>query len=726
MVLFVALRSKLSASTIQFNNIRRIPLFSLCTSTTGTQRVIAKKQSSISDASTVPSSPYVSSHFRLQGDEVSLYLSERAINHRRTSTHAIVEICPFCHDTKFIPDNHYKLYISRDSGAFYCHRCGANGSWFSFRTRLSHGDGAVKQFDSVSSFLPSSALQLAPAIQTHPASVPSQTIHEDQHKWSTNLKKDSFRPVLDYLYRERGLSEKTLNHFGVGAHEMKVEAGGLWRTDLCMTFPMYDLAGNVVRHKIRSIRTKSGMRLMPKGGAWGFFGLASVPSHVQKIVLTEGELDAMSVWQATGYPAISLPNGASSLPVDLLPMLERFHRIILWMDSDSAGDAGARQFARKLGLSRVDVVVPSGGPDDCKDANDWLRQKGDLKSMIDSATTLPHDGVIRFDDLRESVYDHLKNKGLRRGVQSQSLPKLNKLLKGHRPGELTILSGHTGIGKTTLLTQLSLDYCLQGVPTMWGSFEIGNVKLAADMLTQLAGALGERGDLLKNYDMWSDRLSELPLLFMKYQGSCSMDMIMDTMEYSNYVHDCGHYVLDNLQFMTYGQGKSGSRGGRTDRFEVMDDALGKLRTFCSKADAHVSLVVHPRKENDNELIQLASVFGSAKATQEADNVIVLQRAKDGIAQLDVKKNRYDGTVGSVKLSFDRKWKLFRESDRAECAMRMTVGSVSMQEVERSAIPVLNAPSTKESCESGDPTCLINEQKTDSSRRSRRDRKSQLK
>lgn len=457
---------------------------------------------------------------------------------------------------------------------------------------------------------------------------------------------------------------------------MSVQIENSWRTDLCMTFPMYNSSGMVVRHKIRSVRTKSGMRLVPKGGTWGFFGLSTIPDDATQVVLTEGELDAMSVWQATGHPTISLPNGASSLPVDLLPMLERFHRIILWMDSDAAGDAGARQFTRKLGLSRVNVVH-AGDADDCKDANDWLRQGENLESMIRRAAPLPHDGVVRFDDLRESVFDHLKNKGLRRGVQCQSLPKLNTLLKGHRPGELTILSGHTGIGKTTLLSQLSLDYCLQGVPTMWGSFEIGNVRLAADMLTQLAGALGERGDLLKNYDMWSDRLSELPLLFMKYQGSCSMDMIMDTIEYSNYVHDCGHYLLDNLQFMTYGQGR---RGGRSDRFEVMDDALSRLRTFCSKANAHVSLVVHPRKENDNEMIQLASVFGSAKATQEADNVIVLQRAKDGIAQLDVKKNRYDGTIGSVKLSFDRKWKLFRESDRAGSAMKMTVGGAKMREV----------------------------------------------
>ena len=41
------------------------------------------------------------------------------------------------------------------------------------------------------------------------------------------------------------------------------------------------------------------------------------------MVLTEGELDALSVYQETGFPAVSLPNGARSFPPDLLEQLER-------------------------------------------------------------------------------------------------------------------------------------------------------------------------------------------------------------------------------------------------------------------------------------------------------------------------------------------------------------------------------------------------------------------
>jgi hypothetical protein len=57
-------------------------------------------------------------------------------------------------------------------------------------------------------------------------------------------------------------------------------------------------------------------------------------------------------------PAISLPNGCNSLPVDLIPRLERFEKIYLWMDNDQSGMEGSAKFAKKLGLKRVYLVKP--------------------------------------------------------------------------------------------------------------------------------------------------------------------------------------------------------------------------------------------------------------------------------------------------------------------------------------------------------------------------------
>lgn len=48
-------------------------------------------------------------------------------------------------------------------------------------------------------------------------------------------------------------------------------------------------------------------------------------------------------------------------------------------------------------------------------------------------------------------------------IQWSRYSKLNQIFKGHRRGELTVLTGPTGSGKTTFLSDYSLDLCMQGV-----------------------------------------------------------------------------------------------------------------------------------------------------------------------------------------------------------------------------------------------------------------------
>ena len=227
------------------------------------------------------------------------------------------------------------------------------------------------------------------------------------------------------------------------------------------------------RIKLRSLTAKGNQRLLPSGGVWNFFGWHTIPSDADEIVITEGEFDAMACWQATGLPTVSLPNGARSLPVELLPLLERFDRIYLWLDDDAAGVEGADKFAKKLGVGRCLIVktnLPAKREEDFteeqliaaeaaapaapvepkkppKDANDALRQGLDLRALIAAAQPVKHDQILQFRDLRQDVLREFTDPLARRGVQSRYLPSLNKLLKGHRPGELTIITGATGVGQ---------------------------------------------------------------------------------------------------------------------------------------------------------------------------------------------------------------------------------------------------------------------------------------
>ena len=127
------------------------------------------------------------------------------------------------------------------------------------------------------------------------------------------------------------------------------------------------------------------------------------------------------------------------------------------------------------------------------------------------------------------------------------------------------------------------------------------------------------------------------------------------MEYSVYAYDVQHIILDNLQFLL------GSSFTGYERFDAQEKALHEFRKFATTQNVHVTLVIHPRKEPEQQALNISSVFGTAKATQEADNVMILQN-DNGKKSLEIKKNRYDGDLGSAYLYFNRQRLLFEEKE----------------------------------------------------------------
>ena len=469
------------------------------------------------------------------------------------------------------------------------------------------------------------------------------------------------------------------------------------------------------RIKVRSIEHKSWQRLDPPGGGSGLFGWHTIPSNATSIIITEGEFDAMAVYQATGRPTVSLPNGCRSFPTDIIALLERFDTVYIWMDNDGPGQEGAEIFAKKLGVERCLIVRPSGKrgwirsdrrtapitvnddknedatalssasslepspsppPSPPKDANEALLQGWDLNELLEEASELPHERILKFSDLRDQVIHEIINPDKYRGTPVTSLPGFTSLIKGFRRGEMTVLTGPTGSGKTTFLGQISLDLAEQGTNVLWGSFEIKNTRLMHKLLQQymrdvLPMGLATRDNLtetekrqqLTSLMALADKFESLPMHFLKFHGGSDVDHVLDAMEYAAYVYDVDHIILDNMQFMisrTASQAKKGG-GSAYDKFDMQDVAIEKFRKFATDYNVHVSLVVHPRKEDENVKLGISSFYGSAKATQEADTVLILQ--SDGKRKfVDVRKNRFDGTLGHVPLYFDRKSGRYTETD----------------------------------------------------------------
>jgi len=64
-----------------------------------------------------------------------------------------------------------------------------------------------------------------------------------------------------------------------------------------------------------------------------------------------------------------------------------------------------------------------------------------------------------------------------------------------------------------------------------------------------------------------------------------------------------------------------------EKFYLQDIMINLFRRFATNFNCHITLVIHPRKEENNEPLRTASIFGTAKASQEADNIIILQDQK---------------------------------------------------------------------------------------------------
>ncbi|XP_078202412.1 twinkle mtDNA helicase isoform X4 [Callithrix jacchus] len=386
---------------------------------------------------------------------------------------------------------------------------------------------------------------------------------------------------------------------------------------------------------------------IPQPSAYhNLFGLPLISRRDAEVVLTSRELDSLALNQSTGLPTLTLPQGTSCLPPALLPYLEQFRRIVFWLGDDLRSWEAAKLFARKLNPKRCSLVRPG---DQQPRPLEALNRGLNLSRILRTALPAWHKSIVSFRQLREEVLGELSNVEQAAGLPWSRFPDLNRILKGHRKGELTVFTGPTGSGKTTFISEYALDLCSQGVNTLWGSFEISNVRLARVMLTQFAERRLE--DQLDKYDHWADRFEDLPLYFMTFHGQQGIRTVVDTMQHAVYVYDICHVVIDNLQFMM------GHEQLSTDRIAAQDYIVGVFRKFATDNNCHVTLVIHPRKEDDDKELQTASIFGSAKASQEADNVLILQDRKlvtgPGKRYLQVSKNRFDGDVGIFPLEFNK-------------------------------------------------------------------------
>lgn len=198
----------------------------------------------------------------------------------------------------------------------------------------------------------------------------------------------------------RNLTTQTAERFGYLVGEYQ---GGA-----CHLAPYHDATGRVVAQKVRF--RKDGAKAFtwvgdPKAVDLLFGQKACRNGGSKMVIITEGEIDALSVSQAFGnkQDVVSVPNGAAAAVRDLakhIEWLSRFESIVLCFDMDEPGQAAVAAVSALFTPGLVKCVsIP------LKDANEMVvaGRSAELVSACWNARVYRPDGVRTVADLRDKA-----------------------------------------------------------------------------------------------------------------------------------------------------------------------------------------------------------------------------------------------------------------------------------------------------------------------------------
>lgn len=240
---------------------------------------------------------------------------------------------------------------------------------------------------------------------------------------------------------KRGISEETCRHWGY-----KV---GTFSDKTVQIATYCDDDGQPVAQKLRF--ANKDFTVLGDLKKAGLFGQHLWRDGGKKVVVTEGEIDALSVsqLQQNKWPVVSVPNGAQGAAKAIAKSIEwlcRFDQVVLLLDDDEPGRKAAQECAALLPPGKAYIGRIAG----YKDANEAL-QAGDGAKVIDAiwgAKAYRPDGIVEIDDEFLEELDKPVEWGL-----PWCFETLNKLTYGRRWGEVYTFGAGTGIGKTDVLTQ---------------------------------------------------------------------------------------------------------------------------------------------------------------------------------------------------------------------------------------------------------------------------------
>ena len=364
------------------------------------------------------------------------------------------------------------------------------------------------------------------------------------------------------------------------------------------------------------------------------------------LVITEGQIDSLSVAEAGIPNAVSVPNGARGFTwiENCWDWVSKFPEVVVFGDCERGKitlvDELSRRLRCKLRVVRQEDYLGE------KDANAILQKYGPeaIRQAVHNAQVLPVNHVVRLADVESVDLNDLKR--IRTGFSN-----LDRVVDGFFMGQLVLLTGKRGEGKSTLMGQLMAEALNQGYKALASSGELPGYQFKRWLDFQLAGPQ----NVLTTYNVYSDPRYSLKEdtvqrlnrwyydnAFLYDNNSLNGDeyeSLLETIEKTIQRYGVKLVCVDNLMTAI-------DVASADSQYIQQSQFVRSLKQIAVRYNVVVLLVAHPKK-TDGKVTDNDAVSGSSDITNRADIVLSYVKNAEGEApggKVFVMKNRMTGKL----------------------------------------------------------------------------------
>lgn len=409
--------------------------------------------------------------------------------------------------------------------------------------------------------------------------------------------------MLEY-FAKRGISPATLNAYRVGEQNGKHGA--------TIVFPYFH-DDTLKFIKYRPIADKNAMFTSAESEPI-LFGWQVQPRDARTILITEGEIDALTFYEQ-GLAALSIPRGAGSgeqqdawIAAEW-DRLELFDAIYLAMDADDQGKVARDQIIERLGRDRCYVLDFSP----YKDANEAHVAGANLQEFIANARTRDPEELRCASDFIGEIAEYFDNGTT---LEGETLPWAKSWDKVRlRTHEVSVWAGINGHGKSNVLGHVMVNSAIEH-GTRWcvASMEFRPVKFLARISRQIVG--NARPTRPQIYEALPSSLQNV--FIFDVQGTAKAEKIVEVFKYAHRRYGCTQFVIDSLAKCGFAE----------DDYAGQKVFVDSCAEWALKSGVHVHIVVHARKgKTEDDMPEKFDIKGTGAIADMVDNVFVIWRNK---------------------------------------------------------------------------------------------------